>query len=83
MGAEVAETMSSRAEEEEEDGGGAWTVLARVDASRPASSSDAGDGETERGRGRTLKLALVRGESEETREMATVVEREQIGRAHV
>jgi len=63
-------------EEEEEGGGGAWTVLARVDASRPVSSSDAGDGETERGRGRTLKLALVRGESEETRETATVVERE-------
>ena len=52
------------------------TSRARVDASRPVSSSDAGDGETERGRGRTLKLALVRGESEETRETATVVERE-------
>ena len=63
-------------EDDEQQLFGAWTVLARVDASRPASSSDAGDGETERGRGRTLKLALVRGESEETRQTATVVERE-------
>ena len=68
-----AETMSPRAEDVDD---GAWTVLERVDASRPASSSDAGDDATARGGGRTLKLVLVRGESEASRETATVVERE-------